>query len=117
MAHPNWSFAGYTFPIEDSPVRGGGGEWDSEEKLIEQDPLMANVTILTSWGERSARRTITGTCGKTTRDQIRTLRTARTVGVLQDSEDRTVTCRIVRATFSTILPSLRYDYQIEFMER
>lgn len=117
MPHPNWSFAGYTLPVEDSPVRGGGGEWNSEEKLIEQDPLMASVTILTSWGFTSSRRTITGTCGPTTRDQMRTLRLAGTVGVLQDSEERAVTCRIVRAEFVTIIPSIRYDYVIEFLER
>lgn len=117
MTHPSWSFAGYTFPIADSPVRGGGGEWDSDEKLIEQDPLMANVTILTSWGFKSARRTITGTCGPTTRNQIRTLRTALTVGDLTDSEDRTVTCRITRAEFNTMIPNLRYDYVIEFTQR
>lgn len=117
MGWPNWSFASYTFPIADSPPRGSGGEWDSEEKLVEQDPLMANVTILTSWGQKSARRTVSGTCGQTTRDQIRSFRQNATVGILQDSEGRQVTCRIVRSSFSTLLPGTRYNYQIEFMER
>ncbi len=112
-----WSFAGYTFPVADSPSRGGSGEWNWEEKLVEQDPLMANVTILTSWGRKSARRTITGTCGQTTRDNIRTLHQNRTVGTLEDAEGRTLTARIVHADFTTMLPSDRYDYQIEFVER
>lgn len=112
-----WSFATYTFPVADSPKRGGSGDWNWEEKLIEQDPLMANVTILTSWGRKSARRTITGTCGQTTRDSLRTLHQNATVGTLTDSEGRQVTCRIIRADFGTILPTDRYDYAIGFMQR
>lgn len=112
-----WSFAGYTFPVQDSPSRGGSGEWNREEKLIEQDPLMASVTILTSWGLRSARRTITGTCGQTTRDNIRTLHQNATVGTLEDGEGRQTTARIIRADFITLLPRDRYNYQIEFVER
>lgn len=112
-----WSFATLTFPIADSPVRGGSGDWNFEEKLIEQDPLMANVTILTSWGRKSARRTITGTCSESFRDSIRSLHTNATVGTLTDAEGRALTARIVRADFSTMLPSDRYNYSIEFLER
>ncbi len=112
-----WSFATLTFPVADSPTRGGSGDWNREEKLVEQDPLSANVTILTSWGFKSARRVVSGTCGQTTRDSLRTLHTNGTVGTLTDSEGRQVTCRIVRADFGTILPSDRYDYTIEFMAR
>lgn len=117
MPWPNWSFATYTFPIADSPTRGGGGEWNEEEKLIEHDPLNANVTILTSWGFKSRRRTISGVCGPTTRDQIRTLWRNATEGALRDSEDRSVNARIVKAHFTTVIPNQRYDYQIEFLER
>lgn len=112
-----WSFATYTFPYADSPTRGKGGEWDLEEKLIEQDPLMASVTILTSWGFQSGRRTISGTCNQTTRDSLRSLHQNRTVGVLTDSEGRNTTCRIVRADFNTVLPIDRYEYTIEFVAR
>ncbi len=112
-----WSFAGYTFPIIDSPTRGGGDDWNLEEKLVEQDPLMANVTILTTWGQKSARRTISGACGQTTRDQMRTFHQNRTVGTLSDSEGREVTCRIVSANFVTVLPIDRYNFQIEFVQR
>ncbi len=112
-----WSFATLTFPVADSPKRGGSGDWNWEEKLIEQDPLMANVTILTSWGRKSARRSVSGTCGQTTRDSLRTLHQNATVGTLMDSEGRQVTCRIVRADFGTILPSDRYDYVVEFVQR
>lgn len=112
-----WSFAGYAFPYEDSPKRGGGGEWNLEEKLIEQDPLMASVTILTSWGQKSARRVISGTCGQTTRDSLRASHQNATVGTLEDSEGREMTARIVRADFSTLLPIDRYQYQVEFVAR
>lgn len=112
-----WSFATLTFPVEDSPSRGKSGEWDWEEKLIEQDPLMANVTILTSWGRKSARRTISGTCSQNTRDTLRTLHQNGTVGTLTDSEGRQVTCRIVRHSFNVLLPSTRYDYTLEFLAR
>lgn len=112
-----WSFATLTFPVEDSPARGRSGDWDWEEKLVEQDPLMANVTILTSWGRKSARRVISGTCSLATRDSLRALHQAATVGTLTDSEGRQVTCRIVRHSFSTLLPGTRYEYQIEFLAR
>ena len=112
-----WSFAGYTFPYADSPARGKGGEWNLEEKLIEQDPLMASVTLLTSWGQRSARRVISGTCGQTTRDTLRAAHQNATVSVLEDSEGREMTCRIVRADFDTLLPIDRYDYVVEFIVR
>ncbi len=112
-----WKFATYTFPFADSPTRGKSGDWNREEKLIEQDPLMANVTILTSVGSRSARRVISGTCGQTTRDSLRTLHTNLTVGTLTDGEGRQITCRIIRADFGTILPTDRYDYAIELVQR
>lgn len=112
-----WSFATYTFPYADSPARGKSGDLNLEEKLIEQDPLMANVTILTSWGFQSGRRTISGTCSQTTRDSLRSLHHSGTVGVLTDSEGRNTTCRIVRADFNTVLPIDRYDYTIEFVAR
>lgn len=122
MAAQQWSFSGYSFPYEDSPTRGNSGDWNWEEKLIEHDPLMANVTILTSWGRKSARRTITGTCGQTTRDTLRQKHQDAEVGALVDGEGRSVQARIVRADFKTVLPvgvaaAKRYDYTIEFMER
>lgn len=117
MPHPNWSFAGYEFPIADSPARSGSGDWDLEEKLIEHDPLNANVTILTSWGMKSARRTITGTCGPATRDQMRTFHDNRTVGTLRDGENRSLQARIVSAGFTTQIPNVRYSYSLTFVER
>lgn len=117
MPHPNWSFAGYEFPIEDSPVRGSGGEWNRETKDIEHDPLMADVTILTTWGVRSARRVVGGTCGQTTRDQLRALHEGLTVGDLSDSEGRVMSARLLRADFSTMLPGTRYQYTLEFIGR
>lgn len=117
MPHPQWAFDTYEFPIIDSPERGGGGEWNLEEKLVEQDPLNANVTILTSWGQRSARRVITGTCGPATRNQMRSFHANTTTGTLRDSENRSRTARIVRADFDTIIPNVRYKYTIEFVER
>lgn len=120
----NWTFSTYTFPRGDVPVRGGSDEWNDTEKLVEHDPLNANVTILTSWGFTSRHRTITGTCGDVTRDQIRTFQRNATVAALVDSEGRSVNCRIVSAKFSTMLPTAgtvgrrgRYEYQIEFEER
>lgn len=112
-----WSFATYTFPFADSPSRGGGDEWNEKEKLIEHDPLNASVTILTSWGFKSRRRTISGTCGAATRNQIRTFWRNATEGALVDSEDRSINARIVEAQFTTIIPNLRYNYSIEFLER
>lgn len=119
-----WSFATWTFPYEDSPARGESGDWNDDEKLIEHDPLMADVTVLTSWGFRSRRRVITGSCGDDTRDAIRTLHRNRTTGTLTDAEGRAVEARIVRADFSTVLPTAavagkrgRYRYTIEFIER
>ena len=117
MPWPNWSFAGFEFPIEDSPVRGKSGEWNWEEKLVEHDPLNANVTILTSWGRRSARRTISGVCGEGIRDKMRSLQQDGTTGALIDSEDRSVQARIVRTDFNTLIPGLRYEYSLEFIQR
>ncbi len=123
VAH-QWSFGSYHFPFADSPVRGSSGEWDDEEKLIEHDPLVANVTILTSWGFRSRKRIITGTCGDLTRDQIRTDQRAALVADLHDAEGRTVSARIVSAKFTTVIPTAsapgrrgRYTYNITFMAR
>ncbi len=120
----NWTFSTYTFPRGDVPAKGGSGDWDDTEKLVEHDPLNANVTILTSWGFKSRRRTITGTCGELTRDQMRTFQRNATVAALVDSEARSVTCRIVSAKFTTMIPTAgvvgrrgRYEYTIEFMER
>lgn len=112
-----WSFAGYTFPIQDSPPRGNSGDWNWEEKLVEHEPLNANVTILTSWGRKSAQRVVSGTCGKATRDQIRTFHQSGTVGTLEDAEGRQITCRVIRAEFSTLLPGVRYNYSITFIAR
>jgi hypothetical protein len=78
---------------------------------------MANVTIITSWGFRSGRRTITGICNQTTRDQMRTFQQNGTVGTLRDSENRSITARLVRAEFQTIIPSRRYQYTLEFLQR
>ncbi len=113
----NWVFSTYTFPTADSPGRGQSDEWNDEEKLVEHDPLNANVTILTSWGFRSRRRPISGVCGQMTRDQMRTFHRAGTVAALTDSEGRSITARIVRTDFQTIIPTGRYRYTIEFMER
>ncbi len=126
MSHvaAQWSFGSYHFPVEDSPPRGSSGEWDDEEKLIEHDPLVANITILTSWGFRSRKRTITGTCGSVTREQIRTDQRAATIADLHDVEGRTVSARIVSARFVTVIPTAgvagrlgRYTYTITFMAR
>lgn len=117
MVWPLWSFSTHTFPIEDSPSRGGGGEWNEDEKLVEHEPLNADVTILTTWGFKSRRRTIVGVCGVTTRDQMRALWRARTEGLLVDSENRQVEARIIKAQFTTVIPNLRYEYEIEFLER
>ena len=112
-----WSFAGYIFPIQDSPTRGNSGDWNVEEKLVEHDPLNANVTVLTTWGRKSARRIITGTCNATTRDQMRTFQAAGTVGTLEDAEERQFQARLIRADFTTLLPGERYTYTLEFLER
>lgn len=123
VAH-QWSFGSYHFPFEDSPARGSSGDWDDEEKLIEHDPLVASVTILTSWGFRSRRRTLSGTCGDLTRDQIRTDQRAGLVADLHDVEGRTVSARIISAKFTTVIPTGsapgrrgRYTYNITFMAR
>jgi hypothetical protein len=125
-----WSFAGYTFPWADQPERRGSGDWNYEQKSVEHEPLMASVTIQTDWGVKSRRRTVTGTCSATTRDQMQTFQLAFTVGALVDSEGRSMNAKIVKATFRTLLPkdaSLldcegaatdgRYKFTIEFMER
>ncbi len=122
---PQWSFAGYTFPYADSPKRGGSDDWNLREKLIEHDPLNANVTILTSWGFKSSVRTIQGICNAVSRDQLKSLWTSNTVGTLTDSEGRAVTAKITDAKFSTITPEAVtigvgagvYQYSITFMER
>ncbi len=113
----NWVFSTYTFPTADSPGRGQSDEWNDEEKLIEHEPLNADVTVLTSWGFKSRRRTISGICGQATRDQMRTFHRNATVDALTDPEGRSITARIVRAEFSTIIPTGRYRYTIEFKER
>jgi hypothetical protein len=125
-----WSFAGFTFPWEDSPEKRGADDWNWEEKLIEHEPLMASVTILTSWGFRSRNRTITGSCSATTRDTMQTFQLNGTVGALVDSEGRSMNARITKAKFVTQLPKDaalldcegnpadgRYRYSIEFLER
>jgi len=124
-----WTFDDFTFPWEDSPGKRGADDWNYEEKLIEHEPLMASVTILTSWGFKSRSRTITGTCSATTRDTLQTKQLAGTRAALVDSEGRSVTCRIRAAKFVTLLPKTavldcdgnaadgRYSYTIEFMER
>lgn len=112
-----WSFAGYIFPVEDSPSRGGSGDWNWREKLVEHDPLNANVTILTTWGRKSPRRVITGYCSQATRDKMRAFQQTATIGVLTDAEDRAVTARIIRADFTTLLPNTRFQYTIEFLQR
>lgn len=120
----NWTFSTYTFPRGDVPAKAGSGEWNDEEKLVEHEPLNANVTILTSWGFKSRRRTITGTCGELTRNEMRIFHRNGTTALLVDSEGRSVNCRIVSARFSTMIPTAgtagrrgRYEYQIEFLER
>lgn len=120
----NWTFSTYTFPRGDVPSKGGSDDWNDEEKLVEQDLLNCDTTILTSWGFKSRRRTITGTCGELTRDQMRTFHRNGIVAALSDSEGRSVTCRIVSAKFTTMIPTGgvagrrgRYEYQIEFIAR
>ncbi len=113
----DWVFSTYTHPTADSPGRGQSGEWNDEEKLIEHDPLMADVTVLASWGFRSRSRTISGICSQATRDAMRTFHRNRTIGTLTDPEGRTVEARITSAGFHTIIPTGKYRYVIEFMER
>ncbi len=113
----NWVFSTYTFPTADSPVRGQSGDWNDEEKLVQHDPLNADVTVLTSWGFKSRRRTIRGICQLATRDQMRTFHRAGTVATLTDPEGRAFNARIISAEFQTIIPTGRYNYTIEFMER
>ncbi len=112
-----WAFSTYTFPTADSPGRGQSGEWNDTEKLIEQEPLNADVTILASWGFRSRTRSISGICGQATRDAMRTFHRNGTRGTLTDPEGRTVEARIVAANFNTLIPTGRYRYTIEFKER
>lgn len=122
-----WSFSGYDFPYEDSPPPGASGDWNKEEKLVLHDPLVANVTVITSWGFKSRTRTITGTCGRITRDTMNTKWGDGEVGSLVDAEGRKVTCRITSAAFVTLRPidvdlnsvpgNARYDYTISFMEQ
>src|SRR3990172_10748758 len=105
MAGPNqWSFDGYDIPYADSPVRGSSGDWNEEEKLIEHDPLNANLTILTSWGFKSRRRSVQGTCGQLTRDTMLTKGRNRVTATLTDGEGRSISARIIRADFTTLLP-------------
>ncbi len=113
----DWVFSTYTLPAGDSPTRGNSGEWNDEEKLIEHDPLNADVTILTSWGFRSRTRIISGICNQTTRDAMRSFHRNKTVDTLTDPEGRGVEARITAATFQTIIPTGRYRYTIEFKER
>ena len=113
----NWVFSTYTFPTADSPLRGQSGEWNDDEKLIEHDPLNADVTILTSWGFRSRTRSINGICGQATRDAMRAFYRNGTVDTLTDPEGRTVQARIVKTQFNTLIPTGRYKYTIEFKER
>ncbi len=112
-----WTFSTYPFPTADSPARGQSGEWNDTEKLIEHEPLNADVTILASWGFKSRTRSISGICGQATRDAMRTFHRNRTVGTLTDPEGRTVEARIVGAQFNTLIPTGRYRYTIEFKER
>ena len=113
----NWVFSTYTFPVADSPGRGQSGDWNDEEKLIEHEPLNADVTVLTSWGFKSRDRAISGICGQATRDQMRAFHRNRTVDTLTDPEGRSVTARIVDTSFATIIPTGRYRYTITFKER
>jgi len=124
-----WEFSGYIFPYIDSPTKRGAGDWNKEEKVVQHDPLNANISTLTSWGFKSRTRTITGECGVTTRDTINAKWEALEVGGLTDSEGRKITCRITAAKFDTQLPKManqagdcatndgRYKYTISFMER
>jgi hypothetical protein len=118
-----WSFDGYDFPIGDSPERGKSGDWNREQKRVEQDPLMADVTLVKSWGFRSRRRRIVGYCEQVTRDTLWTKWQNGTVGVLKDGEGREVTCEIARADFNTVNPvtddtsTAMYSYVLEFLER
>ena len=125
-----WVFAGYTFPWEDSPQRGGADDWNYERKSIEHEPLMAGMTIQTDWGVKSRRRTIRGSCSATTRDAMQAFQIANTVGDLVDSEGRTISAKIQKAKFVTQMAkdiSLldcdgnptdgRYKYTLDFMAR
>ncbi len=112
-----WTFSTYPLPTADSPARGQSGEWNDEEKLIEHEPLNADVTILASWGFRSRSRTISGICGQATRDAMRAFHRNRTVADLTDPEGRTVQARITKTGFNTLIPTGRYRYTIEFKER
>lgn len=112
-----WSFDGYEFPPEDCPAKGSSGDFNLEEKLVEHDPINADVTVLTSYGFRSRTRTISGTCGRVTRDTLRQKWQDGVVGTLIDAENRSIQARIIRATFETVQPDVLYRYTIEFMQR
>ncbi len=113
----DWVFSSYTLPAGDSPSRGNSGDWNDEEKLIEHEPLNADVSILTSWGFKSRNRTISGICNMATRDQMRAFHRNAVVDTLTDPEGRSIEARIVAANFQTLIPTGRYRYTIEFKER
>jgi len=118
MAIIPWSFDAYTFPIADSPTgRGGADEWNYEEKLVIHSPINSTVDILTSYGFKSPRRTITGRCSKATRDALRAKFLLRTVGYLVDGEGTSKLARAEKFSFKEIFPLKRYEYDITFIAR
>jgi len=119
MAPPTaWSFAGYTFPWNSQPEGGGGaGEWGYDEKVVIHAPLNNNTDVITSFGFKSARRTINGRGSKAFRDALRALQLARTVGLLVDADGGSWNARIEKLTFKELFPGGRYEYSIDFVAR
>lgn len=114
---PQWRFDGFFFPPADSPRKGASGDWNRTEKLVEHEPINAGVTIITSWGFTSGRRTIKGVCTQLTRDTLISKWESASEGALIDGENRSVNARIINTRFSTIIPGFRYEYEITFIQR
>jgi hypothetical protein len=113
-----WSFDGYVFPWDSQPEGwGGGGEWNYDEKTVVHTPINSTIDIITSFGFKSGRRTITGRGCKAFRDAIRAKFLARTVGYLVDSELTSTLARIEKCEFKELFPNGRYEYSVTFVSR
>ena len=117
MAMIQWTFAGYTFPVDSQPQREGAGEWNVEEKAAYHTPLNSDKDVITSFGFKSARRTIRGRCSKAFRDAMRAKQTSRVTGSLTDADGGSKSCRIEKAMFKELFPGGRYSYDITFCAR
>lgn len=110
-----WTFAGYAFPSDSLP--SDGGDWDYGEKVIEHEPLGADVTVVTSLGFKSDTRVVAGDCSRDFRDNIKSLQRNLTVGDLVDGEGRTVSARIMVSSFQGMNTNRRFKYSITFKAR